>query len=799
MSRQGSRYTQSVSERQYSSQQAPVSPQYVNGFPNQQYRNPTYESHVLPGPDSPAKVANRENTSYKEQFQPYNFKRDRGQSKRRTGAEESRSQLGQDDNKSRSTVRTRSSRQLNEIPANRLHEVTQQAPLLQPAPVAPERRQSEPQVVTQAVERRPSERSVEKVSHHTRTQSSAQGKQVGHRTPRQNRLYYNVENSEYVRSKKKGDDYFYQNPTFKSQILNSVEKVKSNIYQQSRWETTTRQALEMPFALKNEATKVQHQPAQHPEDYKPWRRQVPSPGGSPKKYPNMQQPYEEVPSPHRKPTHQPDQELKQHYFQLPGKEETEHARDLNFRYRKDDLIFPHKVEYEGDHNVIIHEDDPMKLYESNPVYRQIIDPRVHYTNESMRRTKANKILAEERRNRESAEKARVLSEEKNHLRRLAELEDREMRENERRRDYRMQIEDYHKILGEERLDLTAKQKANNNREAIKEEAEIVRHIGEEERRRKFRQMDQYNHDLQVQVTNKNRQYTHDDLVDDNEYHKHTGMPLGEYQEPSKEQLLKTLKMQVENKKKKYDRLAPLESKNAAHGGDWIGRKDLIDQWNWNYIHDHRRKKMDHPKDNTQLMEMKELAIRENARKRREENKNKLNDINLVNDLVANEREQRYQEYARNKQKTEILQNAYQTQMKEREIQQQLERAERQKDAKGTSLINGDFDRFGNMNYDYREDIQNNNERKVTTYEKYKNQDHKIVENLDNYDREMVHNERERKRMQTEQLNREYNSEMARLERERQASIEAKKHRRPVVYGKDAPPVEYMNYDIPGYN
>ena len=35
-----------------------------------------------------------------------------------------------------------------------------------------------------------------------------------------------------------------------------------------------------------------------------------------------------------------------------------------------------------------------------------------------------------------------------------------MREEERRRDYRKQIDDYHKVLGEERLDLSKKQKAD---------------------------------------------------------------------------------------------------------------------------------------------------------------------------------------------------------------------------------------------------------------------------------------------------------------------------------------------------
>lgn len=133
---------------------------------------------------------------------------------------------------------------------------------------------------------------------------------------------------------------------------------------------------------------------------------------------------------------------------------------------------------------------------------------------------------------------------------MAELEDRNAREGERRRDYRMQIDDYHRILGEERLDLSKKQKALLNREAIIAEQQIVMRIGEEERRRKFAGMQQYNIDLANQINSKSRQFTRDDIVDDNEYHKHTGLNIGDYREPSKEELIRVLKIQVDNKNKR---------------------------------------------------------------------------------------------------------------------------------------------------------------------------------------------------------------------------------------------------------
>lgn len=120
----------------------------------------------------------------------------------------------------------------------------------------------------------------------------------------------------------------------------------------------------------------------------------------------------------------------------PGKEITDAAKDLMYRNRKDDQIFPHNVSYAGDHNEIIHEESAVKLYRENPVYRQVNDDRIGYTDGSIKMPRANEILAAERRLREDGERKKVLGEERNQLRRAAELEDRNERDNERRRDYR---------------------------------------------------------------------------------------------------------------------------------------------------------------------------------------------------------------------------------------------------------------------------------------------------------------------------------------------------------------------------
>lgn len=203
----------------------------------------------------------------------------------------------------------------------------------------------------------------------------------------------NDEQYEYVRSKTKGDTNGYQNPTFKSQILNSPTKVQKrheqHLPQEKTWETTTRQAYDLPFAMKKEANTnfVYSKKETDVPDYKAWRRQPTEALQSPRQYNKGEREEYDMNSPGRKGTTQDVENLKEHFYQSPGKENTEHARDLNYRYRKDDQIFPHEVDYEGDHNRIVHEKTANELYNINPVYRQINDDRIRYGDSSIERAK----------------------------------------------------------------------------------------------------------------------------------------------------------------------------------------------------------------------------------------------------------------------------------------------------------------------------------------------------------------------------------------------------------------------------
>ena len=250
-----------------------------------------------------------------------------------------------------------------------------------------------------------------------------------------------------------------------------------------------------------------------------------------------------------------------------------------------------------------------------------------------------------------------------------------------------------------------------------------------EKAKKNQAMANYKSELNAQVRQKNSQWTHNELVDEDWQNRHIGLGLGDYKEPSKDELLNTLKKQVETKNTRCDQYKKIETNNAT-GGDWLARKQLIDKWNYDYIHDHRRHGTEHPKDNTKLLELKEMAIRENARKRREHDAEKQSDVDKVNDLVMNEKHQRYEEHIRNRGKAEVLQSALQTQMKEREVLGRLNAQEKDAEAKGTSFVTGSVNRFGNMNYDYRGDIQEKRDRKVDNFVENHTNDCRLVNNLD---------------------------------------------------------------------
>lgn len=106
------------------------------------------------------------------------------------------------------------------------------------------------------------------------------------------------------------------------------------------------------------------------------------------------------------------------------------------------------------------------------------------------------------------------------------------------------------------------------------------------------------------------------------------------------------------------------------------------------------------------------------------------------------------------------------------------------EAKGTSFMSGSINKWGNVNYDLRDEI--NLKHNIKAHQEYdtRKRDHQLVENLANYDSMCLQKERIEKRMMTEQLNHELNADIVKHEAERKAAIDAKKNLRPQIYGDE---------------
>lgn len=303
-------------------------------------------------------------------------------------------------------------------------------------------------------------------------------------------------------------------------------------------------------------------------------------------------------------------ELREQFYASPGKEHVEHARDLMYKYKKDDQIFPHNVAYTGDKNAVVKLHEQERLYhDEHPVFRQVNDDRICYSSSLVNRQDANAYLTELRAKKRAEDKANQLVEEQKHLKRLVEIEDVNVREDERRRDYRKQVDDYHRVLDHQNRDLSKKERAERLRDGIV--AENEHHIREEEgiRNAEKEYKKSYGRQLDGQLGEREQKITRGELMHDAEEMKNTGLQIGNYQAPDRTEWMNGLNQQMNEKNSRLDQWRDIDVKD----GNWLAHKQNMDYYNYNYNHDHRR--IAPRPDNSTLLEQKDATIRENARKR----------------------------------------------------------------------------------------------------------------------------------------------------------------------------------------
>lgn len=512
-----------------------------------------------------------------------------------------------------------------------------------------------------------------------------------------------------------GDSPTWKNPTFQSHILGNQDDLRlkvnpltetqtGQVYDETMMQAGhTREELHRPFP---ESPIKINRVDRHPEDMaRQWEESE----------------HYECPSPMRKATNLPKDELKEQYYASPGKEHAEHGRDLMYRYRKDDQIFPNKVHYTPGKNQIVNKHEAERLYnEEHPVFRQVNDGRICYSSNMVDRTDANLYLAELRAKKRDDVKNSDLNEEKQHLLKLEELEDRQMRENERRRDVRKQVDDYHRVLGDEKGGPTARERAEAARDRIVAENEQWRADEEAFRKAEKQYQKGYGRALEKQMATREQRIDKGEMLNEQEDKGNTGLGIGNYMPPNREQWMNGLNKQMDEKNNRLNEWRKIDEYN----GNWLAHKQSMDYWNWNYVHDHRRKV---PKvDNNELLLQKNATIKENARKRNVEADQKRNDIGMINDLVSHERRVLQDEYLRRANMGQNLKSGLLNQIREKEDHHRSDGNSR---GVGTSLPIGLLDKFGNDNYDLAQDIREDNKRRALQRAQAANEDAKIVDNL----------------------------------------------------------------------
>ena len=85
----------------------------------------------------------------------------------------------------------------------------------------------------------------------------------------------------------------------------------------------------------------------------------------------------------------------------------------------------------------------------------------------------------------------------------------------------------------------------------------------------------YNNELGHQLDNQNQRWVRSDLLDDDLSQRHTGLALGEYKEPSKDELLNNLRAQVKNKNERLEKYDKFEQVGAKGGEEAAENRNYL--------------------------------------------------------------------------------------------------------------------------------------------------------------------------------------------------------------------------------
>lgn len=252
---------------------------------------------------------------------------------------------------------------------------------------------------------------------------------------------------------------------------------------------------------------------------------------------------------------------------------------------------------------------------------------------------------------------------------------------------------------------------------------------------------------------------------------HRGLNVGNYQGGNKPELMEDLRAQIAEKRANEEGIDNFR-RDVNTPNDFLNYKDRFDINNLHIVLENRRM-MVHP-DNSLAKEKLRDVHEAEVRKANTQNEEKMRDYEMMNQQVAHERRILHEEYLARAGKGHDLASGLQTQMNGKQ-QRAVDQVKQGREFKNDFSIGG-IKSFGITNIDIRPQLEAKHERIYNERVEERVTDHALMNHLDEYDRNKVAAEVERKRLFGKMLNQSLNEQIAVTEEKRNRKINAIKTR-----------------------
>jgi len=288
--------------------------------------------------------------------------------------------------------------------------------------------------------------------------------------------------------------------------------------------------------------------------------------------------------------------------------------------------------------------------------------------------------------------------------------------------------------------------------------------------RKARQ-NQYSSDLGNLVVDKNGQRRHESNLNANLEANHRGLDVGHYKGNNKEGLMDDLRAQIEEKNAMKKNLDNFRSE-PSNPNDFLNYKNRFDMRNLHIVLENRPNLVH--SDNYMAREQQREVHDYQVQKANEKNAEKMADHNMMRDQVAHERAVLHEEYLRRAEKGAGLADGLVNQIHNKHYRAADQVAEDR--AHVNTFQIGGTGSYGITNCDIRPQLAEREANRANQQHQTKSTDHRLVNQLDQYDKNKVAIEQERKREFGLMLNKTLNEQIVGIEAKKNARFNAIKSR-----------------------